>query len=103
MLVPVQPLAQKGAQLRRPEPRVARHHQRMDALPQALVGPADRQRRRHLGMRAAGEFDLQRRDLVAAAVDELLLAPADLYHARVALARDRKSVVEGKAVARESV
>src|SRR6185503_937994 len=36
----------------------------------------------------ARELDLERRDLAAAAVDELLLAADDLDHARLALARE---------------
>ena len=60
----------------------------MDALAKARVGPADGECRGHLGVRAAGELDLQRRDLVAAAIDELLLAADDLHHAGVALARE---------------
>src|SRR5688500_8749473 len=39
-------------------------------------------------MRAAGELDLERRDLDAAAVDELLLAADDLDYPGIALARE---------------
>src|SRR5947207_15606248 len=60
----------------------------MDALAETLVGAADGERRSDLRMRAAGELDLERRDLVAAAVDELLLATADLDYAGLALARE---------------
>src|SRR2546423_866251 len=60
----------------------------MDALAEALVGPADRKGRSDLRMRAAGELDLERRHLVAAAVNELLLAAADLDYPGLALARE---------------
>src|SRR5688500_13501035 len=60
----------------------------MDALAQALVGAADGERRGDLRMGTAGELDLERRHLVAAAVDELLLASADLDHTRLALTRE---------------
>src|SRR5437660_12549835 len=39
-------------------------------------------------MRAARELDLERRHLVAAAVNELLLAAADLNYSGLALARE---------------
>src|SRR5947207_9216694 len=60
----------------------------MDALAETLVGAADGERRSDLRMRAARELDLERRHLVAAAVDELLLAAADLDYAGLALARE---------------
>src|SRR5436853_2384251 len=60
----------------------------MDALAEALVGTADGKGRGDLRMRAASELDLERRHLVAAAVNELLLAAADLDDAGLALARE---------------
>src|SRR5438477_2580817 len=59
----------------------------MDALAEALVGAADGKGRGDLRMRAARELDLERRHLAAAAVNELLLAAADLNDAGLALAR----------------
>src|SRR5947207_15800064 len=60
----------------------------MDALAETLVGAADGEGRGDLRMRAAGELDLERRHLVAAAVDELLFAAADFDDAGLALARE---------------
>src|SRR3954452_17046123 len=78
LLVFLQAPREEGAQLLGREAGVARQHEHVYALAEALVGPPHRERGGHLRMRAAGEFDLERRDFVAAAVDELLLAPDDL-------------------------
>src|SRR3982750_1510026 len=86
LLVFLQAPGEETAQLLGREAGIARQHEHVDALAQALVGAPHRKRGRYLRMRAAGEFDLERGDLVAAAVDELLLAPDDLDHARIALA-----------------
>src|SRR5437868_13430862 len=87
LLVFFEPPGEEGAQLARRELSPG-NDERVDALAQPLVGPADGERGRDVGMRAARELDLERRDLVAAAVDQLLLAPDDLDHAGVALARE---------------
>src|SRR3954471_8239356 len=65
---------------------LARNDERVDPLPQPRIRPSNGERRGDFGMRAAGKLDLLRRDLVAAAVDELLLASSDGHHAGIALA-----------------
>src|SRR3954471_2008285 len=65
---------------------LARNDERVDPLPQPRIRPSNGERRGDFRMRAAGKLDLLRRDLVAAAVDELLLASSDGHHAGIALA-----------------
>ena len=84
-----QPVAQSGRIERGAR---ARHHDGVDDLAQPLVGHAGAQRRRDVGMLGQQIVDLERRDLDAAARDDVLGAADERDEAvLVADARDRRS------------